>query len=46
MDPQELAKKGKIVPSCCLILAMGIQFGIMYPYMSLAGDASRYNETY
>ena len=41
-----LASKGKVCPIICLVLALGIQLGIMVPYFGLSGIASNYNTYY
>ena len=43
---QNFAKYGRVCPVICLILALGIQLGIMVPYFGLAGIAANYNEYY
>ena len=43
---QNFAKYGRVCPIICLVLALGIQLGIMVPYFGLAGIASNYNTYY
>ena len=43
---QNFAKYGKVCPIICLVLALGIQLGIMIPYFALSGIASNYNTYY
>ena len=43
---QNFAKYGRVCPIICLVLALGIQLGIMVPYFGLAGISSNYNTYY
>ena len=43
---QNFAKYGRVCPIICLVLAIGVQLGIMVPYFGLAGIASNYNTYY
>ena len=43
---ERLAKHGRVCPIICLVLALGIQLGIMIPYFGLSAIASNYNTYY
>ena len=43
---QNFAKYGRVCPIICLVLALGVQLGIMVPYFGLAGISSNYNTYY